>query len=152
DYTNNRAIVVTGPLDNPGRARVEESGQQPLPSPEEVAAAIEIVSGHPELGPPIKDGLLVPYPAMPPLVQWERPDGRVERTLGSGLLPAERARAVQHEIVGVNMIRNSVERYDDYAPRTSRAVRSTCGAPPSAGQATTAKGVAGQVWITVTQG
>ena len=152
DYTNNRAVLVTGPLDDLGRARVEESGQQPLPSPEEVAAAIEIVSGHPELGPPVREGLLTPYPAMPPLVGSELPDGRIERTLAIGLLPAENSRAVQHEIVGVNMIRNSVERYDDYAPPTSRAVRSTCGAPPSAGQATTGKGVAGQVWITVSQG
>ena len=38
DYTNNRAVLVTGPLDDLGRTRVEESGQQPLPSPEEVAA------------------------------------------------------------------------------------------------------------------
>jgi hypothetical protein len=152
DYTNNRSVVVTGPLEDPKRATVAESSLQPLPNPEELAAAMEIIAQDPELGPAVREGLLATYPAMPPLVEAERPDGRVVRTLAVGLLPTESARGARHEIVGVNMINGSVERYEEYAPMTSRATRSTCGTPPSAGQATTGKGVAGQVWITVSQG
>jgi hypothetical protein len=59
----------------------------------------------------VRDGKLQPYRAMPPLVNEELPDGRVERTLTVGLLPAEGAADAKHEIVGVNMIRRQVERY-----------------------------------------
>jgi hypothetical protein len=152
DYTNNRAIFVRGPLDDPARATVREAAAQPLPNREEFQAAVELVARDDELGPALRDGALLPYRPMPPLIEVELPHGRVERTLAVGLLPAERGQHPGHQIVGANMITGSVERYDGNAPATARAVEATCGAPPDAGQATTSKGVAGQAWVSVFQG
>jgi hypothetical protein len=50
------------------------------------------------------------------------------------------------------MIRREIERCDEGAPDHSHADPQTCGAPPSAGKATTGKGVVGQVWVNVFQG
>jgi hypothetical protein len=152
DYTNNRAIFVRSPLDDPTRATVREAAAQPLPNQEEFLAAVELLAQDDQLGLALRDGALRPYRPMPPLVEAELADGRVQRTLAVGLLPAEPTRQADHQIVGVNMITGSVERYEGNAPAAARAVKATCGAPPSAGQATTPKGVAGQVWVSVFQG
>jgi hypothetical protein len=151
DYTNNRSVFVDGSLAERERIAVTESSQQPLPSPEEFAVAVDVVMRDPELGPAIRDGSLQPYESMPPLVEVELPEGRVDRTLTVGLLPTTR-RGGCHEIVGVNLVTQVVERYDDAAPITARATKGACGAPVSAGQQTTGKGVPGQVWITVVRG
>jgi hypothetical protein len=111
DYGENRAVVVEGRLGEPGRVTTTETAAQPVPSPEEFEAAVAVVAQDAELGPAVRDGKLQPYRAMPPLVNEELPDGRVERTLTVGLLPAEGAADAKHEIVGVNMIRRQVERY-----------------------------------------
>jgi len=151
DYGENRAIVVEGRLGEPGRVTTKETAAQPVPSPEEFEAAVAVVAQDAELGPAVRDGKLRPYRAMPPLVNEELPDGRVERTLTVGLLPADGAANARHEIVGVNMIRRQVQRYQDGAPAGARAVEELCG-PPSANQSTTSQGVAGQAKITVLQG
>jgi hypothetical protein len=152
DYTNGRSVLVEGSLADREHVAVTSSSGQPLPSPEEFAAALDILAGDPEFGPAISDGALQPYESMPPVIEAELPDGRTERTLTVGLLPTTGRGGSYHEIVGVNMVRQTVERYDNNAPPSSRATRGTCGTPPSAGQATTGKGVPGQVWITVVQG
>jgi Copper amine oxidase, enzyme domain len=151
DYGENRAIVVEGRLGEPGRVTTKETAAQPVPSPEEFEAAVAVVAQDPELGPAVRDGKLQPYRAMPPLVNEELPDGRVERTLTVGLLPADGAADARHEIVGVNMIRRQVERYQDRAPAGARATEELCG-PPSANQSTTGQGVPGQARITVLRG
>jgi hypothetical protein len=151
DYDENRAIVVEGRLGEPGRETVTEKATQPVPSPEEFEAAVAVVAQDPELGPAVRDGKLQPYRAMPPLVNEELPDGRVERTLTVGLLPADGAAGARHEIVGVNMIRRQVERYQNGAPAGARAAEQLCGAP-SANQSTTDRDVPGQAKITVLKG
>ena len=151
DYAGNRTVAATAPLGDPASVTVEESGDQPLPTREEFEAAVEILAEHSRFGRFVREGRVQPYEAMPPLVLNELPDGRVERVVTVGLLPQRRSR-VRHEVVGVNMIRREVERYDGGAPDHSHADPQTCGAPPSAGQVTTGKGVAGQVWINVFQG
>jgi hypothetical protein len=151
DYTNNRTVAAEAPLEDTGRVTVSESRDQPLPTREEFEAAVAILAEDRQLGRFVREGRVQPYEAMPPLVLNELPDGRVERLVTVGLLPQGRSR-VRHEIVGVNMIRREIERYDDGAPEHSHADPQTCGAPPSAGQATTGKGVAGQVWVNVFKG
>jgi hypothetical protein len=148
DYTNNRAILVDGRLDNLKRIQVSESGHQPLPTREELDAAVKILLQHPELGPAIDDKRLQPSPAMPPLIEMEQADGRVERTISVGLLPT--SEGVRHEIVGVNLIRQSVIRFERGAPEGAQANNSICGLPYT--QQATAQGIPGQVWVTVTQG
>ena len=149
DYTNNRTVFIEGCLDERDLLVVADSGIQPLPSNEEFDAAVTILQADPQIGPAIRQQRLLPYPPMPPLIEQEPPDGRVERTLAVGLMPANRE--VHHEIVGVNMVRQTVVRFESRAPETSVAHNPICGLPYAA-QATATKGTAGQVWVTVSQG
>jgi hypothetical protein len=149
DYTGNRTLVATGPLADPAALEVEELGIQPLPSPEEFEAAANLVREDPELGPRLQREALQAYAPVPPLVQEELADGRPARTIAVGLLPREGERG--HEIVGVNMLSREIRRFEGGAPPEAAAHNPICGLP-NAFQATAAKGTAGQVWVTVTQG
>ncbi len=151
DYTANRALTAEGPLAAPAKANYAISARQPPSTPEEFEAAVEILGRDEELGPLLRGKRLQAYRPMPPLVQTQHPDGRIERVLAVGLLPANGGGAA-HEIVGVNMISGRVEHYTAGAPPTSLAAAGICGVPYSAGQATTGQGVAGQAWISVYQG
>jgi len=59
---------VDGSLENLDRARLFESGRQPLPNDEEFEAAVETLASDRELGPAIRQNELTPYRPMPPLV------------------------------------------------------------------------------------
>ncbi|HEX8183348.1 MAG TPA: hypothetical protein VF747_01315, partial [Blastocatellia bacterium] len=148
DYTNNRAIVVNGQFKD-SNIEVSASPAQPLPSMEEFDAAVSILSKDPKLGPAIRDKSLQPYPPMPPLVDIDLPTGKVERTVTVGLMPTDGKAG--NEVVGVNMIRRSVIRYEEGAPKTSNAIEANCGVP-NAGQATTSFGTAGQFEIVISRG
>jgi hypothetical protein len=148
NYTSNQAITVTGRFKNPA-VDISLSSEQPIPSPEEIEAAVSIVSQDPVLGPAIRDGSVDPYPSMPPLVDINLPAGKVERTLTVGLMSKD---GKVNEVVGINMIRESVLRYEGGAPPTSKASPDlNCGVP-SAGQSTTGHGVAGQFQVTISRG
>jgi hypothetical protein len=66
-----------------------------------------------------------------------------------GLRPANKR--IKHEIVGVDMVRESVVRFSKGAPPTSMATESDCGWPDAL-QQTSSQGEAGQSLITVTAG
>ncbi len=149
DYTNNRTLRVNGLLSNLDGLQVEPFGDQPLPSHEEFAYAVDLLRQDQDIGPLLERQLMTPYPAMPPLLDIETEDGRVERTLAIGLLPVRDG--VRHEIVGVNMIHEHVLRFREGAPPGARAEHSLCGVVRDAFQATTSS-AAGQVWINVWQG
>jgi hypothetical protein len=148
DYSNNRAIVANGQFKSSG-VEVSVPTAQPRPSPEEFEAAVSILTKDPRLGPAIREGSMQPYPPMPPLVDIELPTGKVERTVTVGLMPTDGK--VGNEVVGVNMIRESVIRYTEGAPKTSNAIELNCGVP-SAGQASTGRGVAGQFQVVISRG
>jgi hypothetical protein len=147
DYATERTLLLDVPLDGRGAPAVTSSARQPLPSPEEFDDAVAVVREHPELGPALTDGRLVPYRAMPPLAGEELPDGTIERTVTVGLRPADGGEG--HEIVGVRLGRRDVVRYEAKAPPRSRAARRVCGVP-DAGQTTTTA-AAGAARITVTR-
>lgn len=149
DYRENRSLLVQGALDDPEAVEVEESGIQPLPSPEEFADAVRLLERDAEFGGSLSEGRLRPYRPMPPLVMQGQPGDREHRVLAVGLAPAEGSRG--HEIVGVDMVDRSVIRFDGGAPPTAAAHNPICG-QPDAGQSTAPKGTAGQVWVTVKQG
>ncbi|MGQ0568457.1 MAG: hypothetical protein ACT4P5_02840 [Armatimonadota bacterium] len=148
DYTNNRTIFVEGRLDRRGRLQVSESGLQPRPSREERDAAFRILLKDPHLGPALRSKRLQPYDAMPPLIELEGPHGRPERTLSVGLLPTEEG--LRHEIVGVNLIRRSVIRFERRAPQYAVAHDELCGLNPA--WQDTVSHTAGQMSLQVTQG
>jgi Copper amine oxidase, enzyme domain len=167
DYAKNRTIFVDGSLNKPKRVKVTESSIQPLPSNEEFDEAVKVLMDEDDdLGLAIREKQLHPYPPMPPLINTELPDGTVERTIAVGLLPASAAAAAaaaaksstaneeevvvdrhKHEIVGVNMIRRTVIRFENNAPANSAAHNPICGLP-NASQSTISR-TAGQVWVNV---
>jgi len=108
DYTNNRAVVAEGHLNNLKEFTVAEFSSQPLPNREEFEAAVKILQKDKEFGPLISTQRIQPYTPMPPLIEVELPDGRVERTLAVGLF--SKGAQIQNRIVGVNMIQQSVLR------------------------------------------
>ena len=147
DYTNNRVVLATGSLDDVrGSLEVSEAGHQPLPTRQEFDEAVEVLLEDGDLGPAIRGRRLEPYRPMPPLIEAELPDGRVERTLAVGLLPRERG--ARHEIVGANMVRRTAARFAEGAPERSRARAETCGLP-NANQAATPRGLAGQFQVSI---
>lgn len=149
DYTNNRAITAEGSLSSRRKLAVSESSRQPFPTDEEFDDAVKILTKDPGIGPSLREKAVQPYAPMPPLIESRQPDGRNERTVAVGLLPLNPQ--VKHEIVGVNMVRETVVRFDSRAPENAVAHNPICGIN-NAGQATASKGTPGQVWITVTQG
>jgi hypothetical protein len=172
DYTNSRTLFATGNLSSTRSVMVTESALQPRPSEEEFREAVNLVMKDAELGKAAREAGLRPYRPMPPLIGQELDDGRVERTIAVGLLPRDGARAGTgalpleragagagaaahaHEIVGVNLVKRKLVRFDPTergrAPLRSAAHNPICG-QPYAGQ-DTASGVAGSAWVTVKQG
>jgi hypothetical protein len=152
DYTNNRAVIASGSLRAREKLIVTESGTQPRPNQEEFDEAAALALAHPELAPLVREHELRPYRPMPPLILEEQADGSIERIIAVGLRPRVGMRG--HEIVGVNMIRQTVLRYAPSergrAPRTSAAHNPICGQPDA--NQNTASSKAGSVWVTVTQG
>lgn len=148
DYTHNRTLLIDGRLTQPRKVDITASASQPLPTREEFEEAVQILARDKQLGPGIREQRLQPYPPMPPLLGEQLPDGRTERTIAVGLLPTKGEH--HHEIVGVNMSRRTIVRFDNNAPPTAQAHNPICGIPYT--NQSTASNVAGQVWITVTQG
>ena len=149
DYDDNRVLVASGRLDDQESVEVSQAGYQPLPTGEEFDEAVEILLEDEDLGPKIREQRLVPYPPMPPLIDAELPDGRVERTIAVGLMP--QGNGARHEIVGANMIHRSVMRFPERAPETAMAAAAVCGLP-RANQPTAARGTPGQFRVTVDRG
>ncbi|MDQ3850957.1 MAG: hypothetical protein M3296_10145 [Actinomycetota bacterium] len=149
DYMNERALVVESPLQGSPHVSLTSTVRQPLPSGEEFALAVRALEGHDELGLAVRDGRLVAYRPMPPVVVEELPDGRVERTIAVGLRPA--AGGEGHEIVGVRAADGELRRFEGGAPPTALVARTTCGIP-DAGQATADRGEPGAARVTVSRG
>jgi len=121
DYDNNCSLIIKGNIDKKGEPEeILESREQPLPNREEFEDAIKILEERePDIGNVIRNNILRAYRPMPPLINEEKPDGSIERTLAIGLLPKIDANSsssfstlqYQHEIVGVNMISQTVRRF-----------------------------------------
>jgi hypothetical protein len=147
DYTNHRTLRATGSVANFGALAIEETSDPPLPSEGEFREAIALVLTDPYFK--NLSTRFTAYPAMPYLTTNDLVDGSRERVIAIGLLPKDPN--FQHEIVGVNLDQGKVIRYKTGAPPSALARDATCGVALDANQAT-ATSVAGQVWITVTQG
>ena len=131
-------LLAEGSLNEPQKLAVTESGVMPIPS--RVAAAVEVVMRDKELGPMLGNVLAGAYAPMPPLIVDDEAGGGRRRVLAVGLLPSRGTRG--HEIVGVDIGRRSVLRFDGGAPDTAQAHNPICG-QPYAGQPTASKGTAG---------
>src|ERR671920_2302088 len=114
---------------------------QPLPTSDQFDEAVELLLEEEDLAPKIRDQRLVPYAPMPPLIDAEPPDGRVERTVAVGLMP--QGDGARHEIVGANMVHRTVIRFPERTPKTALAAAAACGLP-NASQPTAAQGTPGR--------
>jgi hypothetical protein len=151
DDTDHRTIIAEGSLRDPSRVTLDESALPPPPSDAEFATALMIVRRDAAFAESIGAGRQEPYRPIPPLQLNALPDGRIERRVAVGLLP--RGGETQHEIVGVDLARRRVFRFDDRVPPNAHPRNAgLCGVPHDANQPTASKGTAGQVWITVTRG
>lgn len=148
DYTNNRTVIIEGPLTQPAHAEVTTSDLQPLSSNDEFEEAVSVARRHTELGPEIESGRLVPYRPMPPILS-DLPDGRQERAITVGLMPSEGSAG--HEIVAVSIRREEVIRFDGRAPAGAEAHNPICGLK-GIWQSTTPWGTPGQAAITISDG
>jgi hypothetical protein len=148
DYTRNRAVLISGSLALPSLLSISYSDDQPVPNAEEFHAAVDIVRQDPLLGPLVERGQLLPYRPMPPLVSGPL-SRHTDRTLTVGLLPG-RSKA-RHEIVGVDMVTETVIRYATGAPESSAAEETTCG-PVEDDDADPRRGTPGQTEVTISRG
>jgi hypothetical protein len=143
DYTGNRAIEVKGSFEGDDM-EVAELATPPDPNEEEFNAAVKILSAKDaKVREAINNRTVEVYPPMPPLV-----NSKGERTVGVGLKYRDGSEG--HEIVGVNMIKQTVAHFPNQAPEASMAAPLACG-PPSSGQGGTSKGLAGQSEIVISR-
>jgi len=154
DYAENRVLEIRGQIHAldphvPGSVEVRVLGHQPLPNGEEFAAAMEIVKHERDLRERLASGEIAVYRPMPPFVDRQLPDGRVDRTLAVGLR-ATREEAPFHEIVAVSMFDRRVIR-DNVAGVAQRGTR-VCEPPPGRDPYISGGGLSGQCWVTVTSG
>ncbi len=152
DYTGQRTIVAEGSLGAPAaaEARVDSAWMPMAVDDAEFQDAVGVLMNDPGFKPAFAAGQATTYQPMPP-VQELHADGsrRHDRIVNVGFLPRPGAEDLRHEIVGVNLGTNRVERYPGGAPRQASAINeATCG-NPSAGQSTTRRGTAGQYQLTV---
>lgn len=150
DYANNKALAVEGNIDGRGELHISEDNRQPLPSPEEYDEAVSILREDDTFGRALRLGLLVPGPAMPPVLTSGKMEEKVDRTINVQLLSPGGKSEFGNEIVGVNMVRRNVARYTEGAPADSTVAPQSCGIP-NAGQHTTFNGAPGQYRFTVEQ-
>ncbi|MGQ0600907.1 MAG: hypothetical protein ACT4QE_04325 [Anaerolineales bacterium] len=143
DYTHNRTLLAEGCVDEPDLLVVTESAVQPLPSAEEYEAAVSHLLNDERLSPMIREQQLQFYRPMPPLIEIEAPDGRIERTLAVGLHSNEAG----HRIVGVNMLHDIVL-HD--IPGVAHPSGDVCGPPAASGCAD--GGATRQLNLTIRQG
>jgi hypothetical protein len=98
DYTNNRSLEVTADFPAAEALSIISSGSQPLPTSDEWEEAVEILRRDETFGRWLVCEQLVPYRAMPALVQEAGVTGEVQRTLTVGLLPTANT-PMPHQVV-----------------------------------------------------
>ena len=150
DYTGGRALRVAGRLAaldaaSPGDLEIDDVAEDPLPSPEEYADAIELLRHDRQLRSEIDAGRLVPYQPMPPLVSTELPDGRIDRAVAVALR-ADREDRADHRVLGASLFsRQLIDIHDLQWPD-----QTVC-EPPPAWDACPLNGSTGQATISVWQ-
>ena len=127
DYTNSRAVHADGVLADL-EPRGDLVGRAAAPGREEFDHGVGVIRKDPDLGPGLAEGRVQPYRPMPPLIETELPDGRLARVVRSVSFRSPGAAAA---IVGVNLLDDTIVRFDEGAPLTAQAHNPICGLPDS---------------------
>jgi hypothetical protein len=149
DYTNHRTLVVEGRLEDLdpdiyGDVQVIQVSDQPLPSKEEVEAAVEIVRQDREIAEQVEQDRAVLYQPMPPLIAAELPDGSMKRIVAVGVLSEQGER---HRFFGVDLGTGNILR----EPSGMAEHDGERCEPPPAVDACASTGTIGQVRVQVLQ-
>jgi len=151
DYTNGRTLRISGALDaldgaSPGELELTEQAEEPLPSTEEFAAAVELLRRDRDLRERLSRDDVRVYQPMPPLLSTELPDGRIDRAVTVALREPE-GDQFSHRIFAADLFGHRVRPIDylDLPPLEPCE-------PPPAGESCPQTGTTGQVTVTVTQG
>ncbi|MCY7376237.1 MAG: hypothetical protein LH472_09740 [Pyrinomonadaceae bacterium] len=145
DYTNDRTIIAESGFDSASPVVVRQEFYQPNPNDEEFAEAVRILQGDARFGGLMRGDQVRTFRPMPPVTVLS---GTTERLVNIGIEGL--SDTTNNEVVSVSINRAEVLRYDRRAPETSSAAPDACGIP-SAGQATTSRGTAGQYQLSVMQ-
>lgn len=129
DYTHNRSYVAAGRFEN-SIVQIAQDSVQPRPSDEEFDAAVAVLSRNPKFGDGIANGTLAVYQPMPPLIDGSLPVDKVNRTLAVGLQSSDGS---ESQILGVDMITETVVGYPNNAPAASIATPESCGVSSQGG-------------------
>ncbi len=142
DYSNNRTFVAESDFAAKEKIAVRQENFEPGVSSEELEEAFEMIKNDSKFILQYKQNKLTIAPAMPPTsyLNGERLVNISIKTLPEG----------SNQIVGIGFKNRNIVRYENNAPPTSKAEPDACGIP-SAGQATTSNGTAGQYQVTVLQ-
>lgn len=155
DYTNQRAIVVTGAFNNPTQVEVKtHKGYQPNPSAEEFAEAVAILLSDSEVGPALVENRMYTYGPMPPVLEIDpvTKEKMERRVVNVGVMPKLGFDQVSHQIIGVDLGSQKVQRFSRNAPVTAAAITApNCGVAGS-GQGSSGRGTAGTAQLTITSG
>ena len=151
DYTNGRTLRTSGSLgaldpSSPGDLVIEDVADDPLPSPDEYADAVDVVRHDREIRAAIDSGRVVPYQPMPPLVSTELPDGRIDRTVAVALR-TETDERVDHRVLGTNLFSRRLIDIDQFQWPDMAVCE-----PPPASDSCPSTGTTGQVTVAVWQG
>ena len=133
DYTHNLSYAATGRFES-SIIQVTANSLQPIPSNEEFDAAVVVLSRNPKFGPGIANGTLTVYRPMPPLIDETLPVGKADRTLAVGLQSSDGS---ESQIVGVDMISETVVGFPNNAPAASIATPTSCGVASQSGGSNT---------------
>lgn len=142
NYTTDMAVVAEGDFAAKLPIAVREEAFDPGIGNGEFDAAAEIIAADAALGPQHQQEKLELYEPMPPVSNL---DG--ERLVNVGVRNLETG---ENQIVGVSFRRDTVVRYKDNAPPTSRANAAGCGVA-SDPQGPTGSGEPGQLQVTATE-
>ncbi len=126
DYTRNICLLVTAayPYTTVG---IKETTNQPNPGADEFDKSVAIIlSKDARLAKAYAGQSISFVRPMPPLDLSQTVNGITQRTLTLGIQSADPA--IKNEIVGINMVTQSVVHYATGAPPTSRVAKEQCGA------------------------
>lgn len=146
DYTNDRTLVAEGDFAAKESIVVREAAFQPIASPEEFAAAVEIIRRDPTFSTGFREKKIETFEPMPDITVLT---GTVERLINVGLQTS--GADSNNEIVSVSLRRGTVVRYDAGSPPGATAAPDACGIANS-GQGATGRGIAGQSMVTFSDG
>lgn len=147
DYKANSCYIVksTGIRSNP--LSIDSTSLQPEPTEEEFNKATQLLfKSNEHINASAAEKKLRIYKPMPPVIEEQNEDGSVDRVLTIGIRSS--VKEIAHQIVGVNLTRNSIVNFERVPLGVPGDLEGNCGID-YVQQPTTPRGTQGQYNVTV---